>query len=370
MNNNAICLVALLATLGMNTSGSADWELGPELGTVRSQCAAAADGKGGVYAAGGRVTWSPGIWTPGRENGTALNSVEMFDESSGVWVPLPPMITHRENVAMACVNGFLYVFGGGNCFSDVPCEVYDSCERLDLLNPGAGWVEFTNMSIPRMNCALTVDAFGRIYVIGGDPTNPQGPSLSLVERYDPARDTWEILQSLPVGWGSGGAATDGHGRVYAIGGAVNLGAIRTVLMLDESEQWVEVSSIPMDLDATQSVPMAVGADGRFYTAGGNIPQGPVLNRCIRFDPETGVWEEITPMPVTLYPGSNSMTTDAKGRIWLLGGNVGITPLATVQILNGPCGSDQARPLLLDTDAGGEINVTDLLQLLARWGSCP
>lgn len=142
-------------------------------------------------------------------------------------------------------------------------------------------------------------------------------------------------------------------------------------MLDESGHWVEVSSIPLDLDATQSVPMAVGADGRFYTAGGNIPQGPLLNRCIRFDPETGSWEEISPLPVTLHVGNNCMTTDASGRIWLLGGTVGTTtPVATVQILNGPCGSDQARPVLLDTNADRQINVTDLLQLLARWGTCP
>lgn len=203
MNNNAIGLFALLVTLGINTSGSGDWELGPVMGTARATCAAAADGEGGVYAVGGRVTWSPGVWTPGRENGTATNSVEMFDETSGIWVPLPPMITHREDASLACVNGFLYVFGGGNCFSDVPCEVYDSCERLDLLNPGAGWVEITNMSIPRMTCALTVDAFGRIYVIGGNSSMSGDPSLSLVERYDPARDTWEILESLPVAWGGG-----------------------------------------------------------------------------------------------------------------------------------------------------------------------
>lgn len=75
------------------------------------------------------------------------------------------------------------------------------------------------------------------------------------------------------------------------------------------------------------------------------------------------------MAELLLPSSNGMVTDLEGRIWLLGGiRSGPTPSDTVQFLEGPFGGDEARPVLLDSNSDGKIDIFDLLALLAAWSS--
>jgi non-specific serine/threonine protein kinase len=72
---------------------------------------------------------------------------------------------------------------------------------------------------------------GRLYVVGGRTDTDF--SASAVERFDPARATWERLAPLPLGAG-GLAVVAAAGMVVAIGGG------------DDPERWVTPATWALD----------------------------------------------------------------------------------------------------------------------------
>eukprot|EP00746_Dinoflagellata_sp_MGD_P050011 gnl/MRDRNA2_/MRDRNA2_224738_c0_seq1.p1 gnl/MRDRNA2_/MRDRNA2_224738_c0~~gnl/MRDRNA2_/MRDRNA2_224738_c0_seq1.p1 ORF type:complete len:176 (+),score=26.52 gnl/MRDRNA2_/MRDRNA2_224738_c0_seq1:77-529(+) len=111
-----------------------------------------------------------------------LDSVEVFDPSTGLWSSLPPMRAAREGHAAVAIDSKLYVIGGWDMAST---EVFD---------PKSGeWTQVVDGQLSRdSHSAAVVDS--KLYVFGGchDDDLVGNPT----EVFDPRTGKWEILTQL------------------------------------------------------------------------------------------------------------------------------------------------------------------------------
>lgn len=117
-----------------------------------------------------------------------------------------PLPGGRHGHRMHLVDGRLYLMGGYGGASMNACQ---------MLDPKTGrWVDRAPMHVPQTFFASAVVG-GRIYVIGGHDRKDE---RSAIERYDPAKDRWEVLlrtDELPRSHFSAAAVGP---RIYIIGG--------------------------------------------------------------------------------------------------------------------------------------------------------
>jgi N-acetylneuraminic acid mutarotase len=125
-------------------------------------------------------------------------------ESVGQWTTGAPMLSARTEVAVAAVDGKVYVaggFGGGTAL-----EIYHPQE--DRWSRGA--------PVPQsVHHAAAVGTGGKLYLVGGfaDGWNP----VDSVYEYDPKLDRWQARASLPTARGALAAVTV-DGKIHALGG--------------------------------------------------------------------------------------------------------------------------------------------------------
>ncbi|MCH8824938.1 MAG: hypothetical protein IH984_15685 [Planctomycetes bacterium] len=339
---------------------AADWTPGPSLNVARGFHGVCTSPCGDIYAVGG-------------VDADIFDSVEIlkFDSVTGyaeAWLEVAPMTTARYAHTVACVNGFIYAIGG---IDDL--GVLASVERYDTTAKAPTWDAgyMPDLNVARYFPGSTIDKWGRIWVVGGYAAGKPLTSLSSVEIYDPARPEfgWAPGPELNIARAIAGVVTDRLGRIYAIGGATDTAHIVSVERFDPcnpEEGWVVLTEdIPGK--ASQQDYSVLGADGRIYVAGGWLPG--YANRLVRFDPDTETWEPWTALPEGR--GVLGLTLGKDGRIYLIGGELaGFNSTETVLALTPPCGAGGATPLLMDSNSGGEINTSDLLELFANWGLCP
>jgi len=120
------------------------------------------------------------------------------------------------------------------------------------------------MPTARSSAAASV-VDGKIYVIGGIPSNLSGPSLLTVEEYDPATDTWTRKANMPTGR-KGLSTSVVNGRIYAIGGFTGMSTtFSTVEEYDPAtDTWTKKAEMPT---ARGFSPTSV-VNGIIYSIGG------------------------------------------------------------------------------------------------------
>jgi N-acetylneuraminic acid mutarotase len=175
-------------------------------------------GASGVAVAGGRIFVAGGL------RGGAVATFGAYDPSADEWEELPDLPLPLDHLAAAAVDGVIYVVGGRNgsiASGSGATFAYDPAARA--------WTERAAMPTPRGGVAGAVLG-GRIFVLGGEGN--RGTTTGVfddVEAYEPATDTWEVLEPMALPrHGVGAAALDG--RIYVPGGGVTqgFGAVATV----------------------------------------------------------------------------------------------------------------------------------------------
>jgi serine/threonine-protein kinase PknK len=187
------------------------------------------------------------------------STVQVYDPANDTWQTAAPMPNPRYIFMSQVVGGMAYVIGGqGTDFSlplGTPGWVHVS--EVDIFDPSAGWSSGAPSPEPLAGGAsCSIDA--RIFVFGGEANNltsiydvdenrwtlaappplarnghscvragdaffllggrdVSGTALDLVEKYDPASDTWETLEPMPTARMWFGATAFGR-DVYAFGG--------------------------------------------------------------------------------------------------------------------------------------------------------
>lgn len=210
---------------------------------------------GKIYAFGGFVlpASGPAAWQP-------IDNAFEYDPVTDNWKALAPMPTKRGAAGAAAVGDKLYVIGGASMLPGSkdsaihPARAHRSLTTVEEYDPATNtWRERSMMPTPRNHLAIgAVD--GKIYVLGGRIgaafISGGGNRLDLVEEYDVAADSWNSVRArMPTARSAVAFGVHG-GRVYVAGGEhqdYNLStAFRALEGFDAArKQWFVMPPMPL-----------------------------------------------------------------------------------------------------------------------------
>jgi hypothetical protein len=198
---------------------------------------------------------------------------------------------------VAALGGRLYVVGGWE-IDPATGENRGGSGYLQVLDPATGRVEVgPPMPTPRGDLALTVLG-GRLHAIGGsnDENADQlsGDAPRAHEVFDPSTGAWSSRAGPPIGRVRVAAATVG-GKIY----------------LGDDEYGLQVYDPATNSWTTHDTPLqqfgsaVVALAGGLYVLGGVDVSFSGTDLVYRFEPETGTWGRVAPMPMpaSWYPGA-------------------------------------------------------------------
>jgi N-acetylneuraminic acid mutarotase len=231
------------------------WAVKTNLPTPRNWTASAAV-NGKVYVIGGDTTF---LSTP-------LKTVSEYDPTTDTWATKADMPTARLAAAAAVVDGKIYVMGG---LTTVGATLLSTVEVYDPVTDT--WAKRAAMPTPRgMLCASVVD--GKIFTIGSF-LGRTGPSLPIMEMYDPLTDVWTRKANMPTSRGALAASTV-HGRIYVVGGRNVNSSLATVEEYDPTtDTWTKRADMQATNPGSPSRSFGLGAsevNGRIYVIGGAL----------------------------------------------------------------------------------------------------
>ena len=196
------------------------------------------------------------------------------------------MSTPRVGHATSVIDGKIYAIGGGSTGSGpfLPTvEVYD---------PAAdSWASKKDMPSSRYGLSNSLIS-GKIYTFGGNIIeNDEEFSVSVVECYDPATDTWTRKANMPTARFAHSTVVAG-GKIYAVGGFLwpsqKYSAALEVYDVD-ADSWVVKADMPVPRVISRSANMV---NDEIYAIGGEPDSMPVL----AYNPATDTWRGISSLP--------------------------------------------------------------------------
>jgi N-acetylneuraminic acid mutarotase len=220
----------------------------------------------------------------------------------------------------------------------------ESAAPIDQLAPGT-WTTLAPMPTARQEVAVAA-LDGRVYVIGGFGAGAE--PVAAVEAYDPVTDRWETRAPLPIPLHHAAPAV-AAGRLVVLGGYTG-GPVRwtpsdTVYSYDAARNvWLARAPMPT---ARGALAVGVLAD-RIHAVGGSSDRLTPHHEV--YDPVTDRWATASPMRT---PRDHLTAVAFQGRLWALGGRRSFagTQYATVEIYDP--GSDSWNPgPALPTGRGG------------------
>jgi N-acetylneuraminic acid mutarotase len=247
-------------------------------------------------------------------SGDTLGLVEEYDPLRNLWSTKARIPTERASAAAVVVDGYIYVMGGrdGN-------TVLASLERYDPSTNS--WSKRAAMPTARW-FLMAAEVGGKIYAIGGIAgTGNQRKDLDVVEVYDPASDTWTVLDPMPTPRSNAGVAVLGE-RIFIIGGRTRQGASARVDVYDPANnQWLSAPSLDQSLTS-----LAVCVfDNKIYAIGG-AQGGTVLSSTRVYSPQTEKW---TSGPNLSQPRMGAVCGVVGESMYIIGGVSGSTSSPTL-----------------------------------------
>ena len=175
----------------------------------------------------------------------------------------------------------------------------------------AQWAHRAELLAPNSEFAVA-ELGGKLYILGGYPADRV--TVTTVQVYDIAADSWELGPDLPAP-NNHGMAAGVNGKVYLIGGQTEAGGdtyVDTVYELDPAVgQWVEKAKMP----TRRSAGVAIVHDGLIYVAGGRPPRG---HDFAVYDPAADRWEMLPDLP---SQRNHIAGAAIDGRIHVIGGRL-------------------------------------------------
>jgi N-acetylneuraminic acid mutarotase len=186
----------------------------------------------------------------------------------------------------------------------------DSLAPIDLSNPGS-WAVLTPVPTPRQEVAVAA-LDGRIFVIGGFGAGAQ--PVATVEAYDPEANRWAPRASLPVAVHHPAAAVV-NGRLFVIGGYTG-GRIRWTAsqLVFEYEATRNAWTTRMPMPTPRGALAVAVLNGRIHALGGSAEA--LFQTHEVYDPATDRWSLANPMPTAR---DHLAAVSFDGRVWALGG---------------------------------------------------
>ncbi len=176
---------------------------------------------------------------------------------------------------------------------------------------GDTWTKKADMPTPRMWLSSSV-VNGRIYAIGGAVN--VNTYTSVVEEYDPAANTWTQKADMLTARDQLSTSVV-NGKLYAIGGFEEDRSLKSVEEYDPvKDKWTERADMP---SARQGLSTSV-VNGKIYAIGGwDVSRKIPLSTVEEYDPERDTWTKKSDMPTARGLLS---TTVVNGKIYAIGGS--------------------------------------------------
>jgi N-acetylneuraminic acid mutarotase len=210
------------------------WEYDPATDTWRALAplpekrgsAVAVEVGGQFYVIGGAIPepGSPEVAIRPSRAARSVGTNEAYDPETNKWMPRSPMPTARNHAFAGAVDGKIYVIGGRitSPFITVASNL-DAVEEYDpVTNTWGGSGSRTPMPTARSGGGWATYG-GKIYVAGGEiQTRQLVGAFRALEAYDPATNSWSILQSMPIPR-HGVATAVLNGKIHFVSGHVTSG---------------------------------------------------------------------------------------------------------------------------------------------------
>jgi N-acetylneuraminic acid mutarotase len=221
----------------------------------------------------------------------ATNVVEAYEPRTGAWATKAPLPTARAGVAVAAVDGTLYAIGG----VEIGYFTNTNYRVVEAYNPITNtWVQKSPM--PTARCCMAIAVIdGLVYVAGG--TRSAGHSVSessaSLEVYDPKTDSWLTKAPMPIGRGSvAGGVVD---RLFYVAGGTLDGSTASIQSRVEaydpsSNSW----NLRTPMPTSRAAAGAAAVDDTLYVIGGLSYGANVLNVNEAFAPFIRIAIDIKP----------------------------------------------------------------------------
>jgi len=306
---NRLCRAIRSAMKGFVLAVAAAWLAAPAFAQKWVTAAPIPQGAEEVYgiAAGGKMYVFGGLapgWKP-------IGMVLEYDPASDRWTRKRDMPAPQHHVALAELNGRIYMFGGYR-LPDTGRATWVPTNRTWEYDPQADtWRELAAAPTARGSANAAV-VNGKIHVIGG-ATLPPGikddwihPARNIAigthEVFDPATNTWSKRADMPTPRNHAAVGVVGD-RIYVIGGRAGSVFIPNALNLDLVEEYNPATD-QWALRAPMPTPRSAGAwgvyDRRIYVAGGEIRHRDIWGTYTAveaFEPKSNTWTRLPPMPL-------------------------------------------------------------------------
>jgi hypothetical protein len=233
-----------------------------------------------------------------------------------------------QQLHAAVLDGRIWLAGGLTGSSEATAKATDKTEYYDLTS--RTW--HAGPPLPfAVHHAMLVAYQGKVWLIGG--FRPQGPNLTAavsdkVLSLDPAKGSWVAGPPLHHARAAG-AAEVADNKIVVVGGRTggqHPGEVAQTEIFN-GKSWKVAPDIPVPGDHLAAV-----TDGTFlYALGGRKLEASASNKAVqRFDPATGKWAQLTPMPAA---NSDFGAAFVGGQLITFGGENGLTVSGTVRAYN-------------------------------------
>jgi non-specific serine/threonine protein kinase len=264
----------------------------------------------------------------------------------GPALPFPVQQLHA-----AVLDGKIWLAGGLTGSTEATDKATNQTEYYDLAT--SKWHAGPGLPFA-VHHAMLVSYQGQVWLIGG--FRPSGANLTAgvsnkVLKLDPAKGRWVEAPPLHHARAAGAAVVVGN-QIIVVGGRTGGRSPSEVAQTEvfDGTSWHDAPSIPVPGDHLAAV-----TDGTYVYAIGGRTLEPAANHNVlqRFDPATGQWTQLTPLPVA---NSDFGAAYIGGQLITLGGENGLTVYGTVQAYNLATNTWSTLPSLRDARHGMGVAV--------------
>ncbi len=297
----------------------------------------------------------------GSSGGEILKSVYVYDPVTNSWSSTADMEHPREAPVARFLDGKLYVVNGWNLHG------YPTPE-LGIYDPAADtWSEGPANPVPAGGGSASAVVDGKLYVVGGCTNGDCEYISSAVEVYDPATKSWSAAADYPhrVEFAACGGIA---GKLYCAGGIGVLTSGSTTVSKTFNEgyvydpatgKWSPIAPIPLAhlglWGASYSAAM-----GELIISGGIEGLETLSNAGYAYDPRSNSWSSLPNEPVPTYVGGSACGLYSFGGITLIPSfpRPQQAVVANAQLLPGynACGTTPSIPWLTLAPASGTLGV--------------
>jgi N-acetylneuraminic acid mutarotase len=243
------------------------------------------------------------------------------------WAVKAPMPTSRIFHSAGVANDAngqptLYVFGG----TDGEVEGFSTVEAYDPATNNWTTQPPSQMVVDEVRFFNGVGRIGNeLYLPGGDKETGNGNArLTVLQVYDPVRNTWTRKADMPRG-SSDGVSGVIDGKLYVLHATELIDVeceecgtrpTRRLFRYDPvTDTWAKLAWCPN----FHRFGMAGVIDGKFYVAGGHNAADDSADKLDIYDPATNRWSSGRPLP---SPRSGGSAAVLGGKLYVIGGFTG------------------------------------------------